>query len=121
MYTLEQQKANRKLWVEALRSGKYKQGNTYLRSASGTYCCLGVLAELAGCEWSEHPNGGRFASEGHSTTAPPLAKLYVGLTDGFGAYRGDKDLARLNDDGTPFAAIADLIESNPPGLFRESA
>ena len=37
-------------WVEALRSGRYEQGRSYLRSQGpdGTlrYCCLGVLTEL---------------------------------------------------------------------------
>jgi len=34
-------------WVEALRSGKYKQGRKTLKHA-GRYCCLGVLCEVAG-------------------------------------------------------------------------
>lgn len=34
-------------WVEALRSGKYKQGKKSLRSREGDkYCCLGVLCDL---------------------------------------------------------------------------
>lgn len=40
----------KKLWVEALRSGKYKQGRGYLHTNYGddhAYCCLGVLAEIA--------------------------------------------------------------------------
>ena len=37
------------LWVEALRSGKYKQGRGRLFSPEwGTYCCLGVGAEAFG-------------------------------------------------------------------------
>jgi hypothetical protein len=47
-YTLRQQKANRKLWVKALRSGKYKQGTKVLRSADNAFCCLGVLCAVAG-------------------------------------------------------------------------
>ena len=34
-------------WVEALRSGKYKQGRRRLYFA-GEYCCLGVLSVLRG-------------------------------------------------------------------------
>lgn len=44
-------------WVEALRSGKYKQGQGYLRKGDN-YCCLGVLCDLnGGAEWilSDHP------------------------------------------------------------------
>jgi hypothetical protein len=35
-----------KRWVEALRSGEYKQSRSMLRNKHG-YCCLGVLCELA--------------------------------------------------------------------------
>ena len=32
-------------WTNALRSGEYKQGDSYLM-CDGRYCCLGVLAEI---------------------------------------------------------------------------
>jgi len=35
-----------KLWIKALRSGKYKQGQTVLRNEKDEYCCLGVLCDL---------------------------------------------------------------------------
>lgn len=36
------------LWVEALRSGRYRQGQSYLHSVEDDqYCCLGVLCEIA--------------------------------------------------------------------------
>lgn len=35
-----------KQWVDALRSGKYKQAKGYLQTNEG-YCCLGVLCEIA--------------------------------------------------------------------------
>lgn len=35
-------------WIEALRSGQYKQGKGQLRDTpSDTYCCLGVLLTVA--------------------------------------------------------------------------
>ena len=34
-------------WIKALRSGKYKQGRGALRKTDNTYCCLGVLCDLA--------------------------------------------------------------------------
>lgn len=37
-------------WLEALESGNYKQGEGYLCTPDNRYCCLGVLAELAGAE-----------------------------------------------------------------------
>lgn len=35
------------LWVAALRSGKYKQGQKALRPTNDTFCCLGVLCDIA--------------------------------------------------------------------------
>lgn len=35
----------KKKWVDALRSGEYAQGKSYLRSRH-SYCCLGVLADV---------------------------------------------------------------------------
>lgn len=36
---------NRRLFIEALRSGKYKQSHHFLRTDEG-YCCLGVACEI---------------------------------------------------------------------------
>lgn len=38
--------ADAKAWVEALLSGKYKQGTDCLRSNDNEFCCLGVAADL---------------------------------------------------------------------------
>jgi len=34
-------------WVAALRSGEYKQGTRQLLRGDGSFCCLGVLTDLA--------------------------------------------------------------------------
>ena len=34
-------------WVEALRSGKYKQGRSALRNIDNEFCCLGVLCDIS--------------------------------------------------------------------------
>jgi len=36
----------KELWCSSLRSGKYPQGKNVL-NCSGTFCCLGVLSDLA--------------------------------------------------------------------------
>ena len=41
-------KRNRKAWVEALRSGKFKQTKGKLRARNKSFCCLGVACEVAG-------------------------------------------------------------------------
>lgn len=33
-------------WVDALRSGKYRQGVGVLKNANEEYCCLGVLCDI---------------------------------------------------------------------------
>lgn len=40
-------KQNIKKWVEALESGRYKQGSSYLATIDNEYCCLGVACEVA--------------------------------------------------------------------------
>ena len=46
----------KKLWLEALRSGKYKQGQNYLK-VQDKFCCLGVLCDLyPGRVWKQSDN-----------------------------------------------------------------
>jgi hypothetical protein len=44
-------------WLDALRSGEYKQGKTSLFS-NGAYCCIGVAAHLIGALDPENRNQG---------------------------------------------------------------
>lgn len=99
-------------WVEALRSGKYKQGRGTLRRKNGTFCCLGVLCDV------ESPDG---------WMAEPLIGNYIERVDGCGpgylpvriaeaAALMTKDqeyLVVLNDsDRASFSEIANYIEAN---------
>ena len=90
-------------WVEALRSGKHKQGKRVLRD-NGRYCCLGVLCEISGLPYNDHdayPPASVCDWAGLLVYSPPV------LIDG-------KELAltTLNDDyRMSFNEIADLIES----------
>lgn len=114
MTTLEEQKANRKLWVDALRSGKYEQGQGQLKTTDGRMCCLGVLADIAGCVWSS--NGEYQTADGKWAYAPARAMEFVGLaTDSGRSAVGP--LSHNNDRGASFSDIADIIESEPDGLF----
>lgn len=41
-------------WLEALRSGKYKQGRSALRTIQDEFCCLGVLCDIVAPDaWSK--------------------------------------------------------------------
>lgn len=42
-------------WLQALRSGSYKQGKHVLRTADNHYCCLGVLCDVVAPELWETP------------------------------------------------------------------
>jgi hypothetical protein len=101
-------------WVAALRSGKFQQGDRALR-ANDRYCCLGVLAEVKGCQWGKNIHGEAtpvFGSEGvgrHEDSPCYLDESFSGLL-----YATQCALADLNDSGKPFPAIADWIEENIP-------
>lgn len=43
----------KELWIEALRSGDYKQGKGLLRNENDEFCCLGVLTNLYALEHPE--------------------------------------------------------------------
>lgn len=121
----EEQREHRKLWVEALRSGKYEQGTDDLRLDGGAMCCLGVACEISGLgHWD---NGGRYVTETdrHTGELNPDSDMtdWLGLASGAGSF-GQFDehdrresLAHLNDTGKSFSEIADIIESEPEGLL----
>lgn len=96
-------KANRKKWIAALRSGKYKQGRGILyNKKNNTFCCLGVAAIVCGVKLDELKS----KYSGHlSTHYKPIA-IKLGLK-----YRKEAELIFRNDDGVSFNTIANDIES----------
>ena len=120
-YTKEQQRENRKKWVEALRSGKYKQGTGLLFDGE-KYCCLGVLCEVAKINRSFNDNGFFIYGDSEAFASSPEAMNFVGLETESGSFWSDNSenhLTRLNDDGATFSELADIIESEPEGLFND--
>lgn len=115
------QKELRKKWVEALRSGEYKQGRICLCN-NNRYCCLGVLCDVAGADFIvyQHSSGVR-QYEGFCSQLSTRLMERVGLSTPFGSFGYRKSLIELNDrDKKTFKEIADIIESEPPGLFIET-
>ena len=108
-------KENIRLWVEALRSGKYTQGRGRLKTDVG-FCCLGVACDISGLStWEQaEKNEGKVYHYDHAVAILPLAvrewlgidSLFVSISNG-GQYW---DLAAMNDGGKKFGEIADLIE-----------
>jgi hypothetical protein len=87
-------------WLEALRSGKFKQGFGQLQK-DDAYCCLGVLCVAASLKINRAGEA-VLGGEGYS----PFHKL---LGDEAMTYR----LYRMNDsDEKSFPEIADYIEAN---------
>ena len=114
-------------WLDALRSGKFKQGAGELVGRDQhqtTYCCLGVLCKVTGMDnvrlfqkdtldsvgrqhllgpWSSGPNDDHFSS------SKPETQTTV-----------QRQLAAMNDNGCTFAEIAAWIEANVPAESQAS-
>lgn len=130
-WTAAEQAANREKWVEALRSGEYKQGKGALRVPRNddrdAFCCLGVACDLAARSgeglWSGNYFHGPSGETGNFQVLPQSIQDWLGLTNDSGNLEagieyGEDDhraavlLTELNDHaGWTLAQIADLIES----------
>jgi hypothetical protein len=106
-------------WVKALRSGEYVQGQNTMRQSGNsgspdTYCCLGVLAELAvkgGAIQAAELIGGSYSYDGSSAWPGEAIYNWAGIVDKPGRDEGIiSDLIGHNDEGKNFAYIADEIE-----------
>lgn len=103
-------KEAREIWVERLRNGTIPQIQGQLAKGVGR-CCLGVACDIA-VELGVidgYPSG-------RGSLSDPVRDL-MGLRHRFGQYGYDRGLALENDSGSSFAKIADIIESEPEGLF----
>ena len=99
-------------WCAALRSGDYAQADGYLHRATGA-CCLGVLCDLAvKAKVIGEPVdcGGFWSFEGNAHFLPAAVMTWAGIRENDPVVYGAGALSNLNDDGTPFAEIADLID-----------
>ena len=115
-----------KLWTVALRSGEFKQGRGIMHDAkTDTYCCLGVLSELAarrgicvrGEYGDEQPRVTQY--DGWTSYLPVSVIQWAELSnqDPFVYDIENKKavpatLSSLNDSGRTFEKIADAIESS---------
>ena len=118
----------KKLWVDALRSGEYKQGREAL-SVGGAFCCLGVLCDLAvkagvtTCTIEDETGRLLYSSDLDADTLPLVVQEWAGLRNSDpevqvticeGSDLEDttyKQLSELNDSlRFNFQQIADKIE-----------
>lgn len=134
---------NAEKWVAALKSGDYDQTQSVLKrtasdpdNANVGHCCLGVACEVYHKETGEGEwkveilaTIPYFVTDDSADTPqtkndivlPVAVREWLGLASTGGDYLdgyGDaSSLTDLNDSGATFAEIADLIESEPDGLF----
>lgn len=122
---------NAKKWVEALRSGKYKQGAGYLTRIIDDQefdCCLGVACKLYQAEHGDLQivkYHGMKSYDSKYAGVPEKVQKWLGMTSSAGKFGTPdknfvyKSLAQENDNGKTFNEMATLIESEPEGLFSE--
>lgn len=108
-------------WINALRSGEYKQTQGNLYEPGVGYCCLGVLTDLylkeKGLEWDTNGTNsysGWGSVDDEYEFLPDSVRNWAGLKDNRGTYEDDTlefpALTDLNDNGNTFDDIADVIE-----------
>lgn len=97
----------KKQWLEALRSGKYRQGRMVLRNKHDFYCCLGVLCDIIDPEgWKPiSVNGGVYSFDGDHKYLREFVMEETGLD-----VKEEHNLINMNDQGYSFEQIANYIE-----------
>lgn len=123
-------------WIDALRSGQYKQGQKKLRDGDA-FCCLGVLCDISGLDkWEYCPNAASYMGFDSIPNRKVLEAAGVRAdriddrdnTSQFGRscsislkglpYRY-KTIHELNDLGeVTFDDIADLLEKHQDEIFE---
>ena len=103
------------VWVNALRSGKYQQGKKRLKT-DDQFCCLGVLCDISGLsEWKKRPDDKEEYLGAYALLNKPIMD-WSGMQNDSGyvshGINYDFQLTNLNDKGSSFAELADIIEKN---------
>ena len=102
-------------WVAALRSGEYPQTTGSLRDEEG-YCCLGVLCDLLkddNEEWIKSERAYNILND--CGLLPVKIQELAGMESTEGVFFEvglELNLAELNDEGSTFVDIANIIEAH---------
>lgn len=114
-------------WVKALESGKYRQWRGALTQIKGKrmkHCCLGVACLLYSKQIEKlvvTTAADKRQYDGEEAILPPKVAEALGLNHADSEFTNGKvkcQLSELNDNGHSFKEIAELIRSQPPGLFK---
>lgn len=115
-----------KQWIEALRSGKYTQESVLtrdrcvLRTLDDKFDPMGVLCELAvSAELIPAPIKGYFGYHYGDNAVHYDVKVqkWAALNNRAGFFLPSDSIVKQHSEGKTFAEIADIIESDPEGLF----
>ena len=119
-------KQKKKMWIEALKSGAFKQCRGYLEK-DGKYCALGVLSILSllegQCTYNQMGEVGKFDNRRFTLSYNTMKWANIAqLDDEFLEPEASKiqflykkrvvTIADLNDGGLSFVELADIIEKN---------
>lgn len=119
--------AIKKEWVEALLSGRYQQGQGVLKrrdyvNNTNAYCCLGVLVDLAmksgidiEVERDESNYNEDYFFDGCNEFLPRVVMDWAGIKHDNGWFASgpfSETLAELNDKGSSFSELADIINKH---------
>ena len=92
-------------WLDALRSGKYKQTRDCLKNNDG-YCCLGVLCYVVGLKPVDLNFGNGFIFPNGQHRSSTISHNFEDIPSNI-----EDDLIDMNDHkGNNFNQIADYIE-----------
>lgn len=94
----------KKLWLKALRSGRYRQGRGQLVNSRNEYCCLGVLCKVVGAVKNSHFDF-EYGDDRGFGFLPNRLRRELHITK-----RQEDTLSGKNDRGKSFKEIADYIE-----------
>lgn len=98
-------------WLEALRSGEYKQTTGRLRNSQEEgFCCLGVLCDIMEPEsWSDDDEHQEcFSLPSNDILVKTGMKMFLPNID---VDYTPSHLSTMNDHGSTFTEIADWIEA----------
>lgn len=108
----------KKLWIAALRSGKYKQ-TTYKLRKDDRFCCLGVLCDIhskdTSSKWNHKDEEWSYGKSAYAVL-PSMVVKWAGLPDSNPYLTLESEdmepqtASDLNDAGESFRVIATRIE-----------
>lgn len=102
------------LWIDALKSGKYKKDIFKLNINNETFCCLGVLCELAianGIELEKIVDDDKSIDyDNNATHLPEKVQEWAGMRSNYGSFdSGKNNLVSLNDTSVNFNKVIRAI------------